>query len=101
MRFLIAQRRLVHPGGSESFCLTIAEQLTKLGHEVIVYAREVGTVAETAAQFNINVVRQEWVLPSQADATIALDRTMAIEFAGRYPNAARIYAMHNADEVWL
>ena len=36
MRFVIGQRRLHIPGGSETFVLTIAEHLALLGHEVTV-----------------------------------------------------------------
>src|SRR5947209_2272347 len=101
MRFVIAQRRLATPGGSETFVLTLAEHIAKLGHEVVVHALELGLAATLAEQRSIHVVRHETQLPEWADATLALDRVMAIDLARRYPGATRLYAMHNADEIWL
>ena len=100
MRIVIAQRALALPGGSETFVLTIAENLSALGHEAIVWCGEQGLAAEMARARAIPIV-SETELPPSADATIALDRTMAIDLALRYPRAARLYAMHNANEVWL
>jgi hypothetical protein len=101
MRFIIAQRRLAAPGGSETFVLTIAEHLAVLGHEVIVRTMELGLAAELGRKRAINIIDADEALPADADATIALDRTMAIDLAQRYPGATRLYAMHNADEIWL
>ena len=101
MRFVIAQRRLGVPGGSETFVLTLAEHIARLGHEVVVHALLLGLAATLAEQRAIVVVQRQDELPEQADATIALDRAMAVDLASRYPAARRLYAMHNADEVWL
>jgi hypothetical protein len=101
MRFIIAQRRLVMPGGSETFVLTIAEQLARLGHEVVVQAIDLGLMATVAGERAINVIEGFTNLPDETDATIALDRVMAIDLARRYPDARRLYVMHNTDEPWL
>jgi hypothetical protein len=100
MRFVIAQRRLAAPGGSETFVITLAEHISRLGHEVVVHALELGLVATIAEQRAISVVRNQEQLPAESDATVALDRLMAIDLARRYPSARR-YAMHNADQIWL
>jgi hypothetical protein len=42
MRLIIATPRLVEPAGSETYALTVAEHLARLGHEVILHARAVG-----------------------------------------------------------
>jgi hypothetical protein len=101
MRFVIAQRRLDLPGGSETFVLTCAEHLALLGHEVVVWAMELGLAAQFGRQQGLEIIDRHDALPTDADATIALDRSMAIELARRYPQAKRVYAMHNMDEVWL
>ena len=101
MRFVIAQRRLNLPGGSETFVLTTAEHLALLGHEVVVWSMELGLTAQFGRQQGLEIVDRDDALPSDAEATIALDRSMAIELARRYPRAKRVYAMHNMDEVWL
>jgi hypothetical protein len=101
MRFVIAQRRLATPGGSETFVLTIAEHIGKLGHEVTIWALDLGLAAKIAQQRVINVVSDEAELPEEADATIALDQIMAIDLARRYPSAARLFAMHATTESWF
>jgi hypothetical protein len=101
VRFVIAQRRLATPGGSETFVLTIAEHIARLGHMVVVYALDLGMAAELARSRAIHVVDNIAQLPDEMDATMALDRVMAIDLAHRYPRARRLYVMHNADEPWL
>lgn len=81
--------------------ITIAEHLARLGHEVVVYALELGLAAKLARERAIHVVESATQLPAEADATIALDRMMAIDLARTYPQAARLFAMHNSDDVWL
>ena len=98
---MIAQRNLATPGGSETFVLTIAEHLARLGHEVAIQARWLGLAAKLAHERAINVTDNAANLPGEADATISLDRVMAIELALRYPTATRLYAMHNSEEPWL
>jgi hypothetical protein len=101
MRLVIAQRSLSSPGGSETFVLTLAEHFALLGHEVVVRAIHLGMAAELGRERGINIVGNDDQLPAETDATIALDRVMAIDLALRYPRATRLYAMHNADEIWL
>jgi hypothetical protein len=62
---------------------------------------ELGLAAELGRKRAINIIDADEALPADADATIALDRAMAIDLAQRYPRATRLYAMHNADEIWL
>jgi hypothetical protein len=100
MRLIIAQRRMALLGGSETFVLTMAEHLAGLGHEVFIQALEFGMAAGVAKERALAVVRDH-ELPIDADATIALDRVMAVDLAARYPDATRLYAMHNSNEVWL
>ena len=101
MRLVIAQRRLASLGGSETFVLTIAEHVAKLGHEVIIWASEIGLASKLAQERLIDVVAEEQALPAEVDATIALERGMAVALASRYPKAARLYVMHNTQEAWL
>jgi hypothetical protein len=101
MRFIIAQRRLASPGGSETFVLTVAEHLSKLGHDVSIWSLELGLAAKIAQERVIGIIGDERELPAEADASIALDQAMAIELARRYPSAARLYAMHTIVHTWF
>lgn len=101
MRLVIATRNLAGPGGSETFVLTLAEAFSQLGHQVTVLAVRLGMVAEEATRRALTVISESEKLSTSADATIALDRSLAIELAKRYPAATRMFAMHNALEEWL
>jgi hypothetical protein len=101
LRLVIATRRLASPRGSETFVLTLTEALARLGHDVVLFANRIGMVAEEAGRRALTVVSDSDRLPPQVDATIALDRALAIDMAIRFPHAARLYAMHNTLEEWL
>lgn len=101
MRVVIATRRLAHPGGSETFVLTVAEALAQLGHDVVLFTHEFGAIAEEAQRRQLPVKTQQRQLPVDVDATIALDRSLAIDMAIHYPRAIRLYAMHTSLEEWL
>ncbi|MEQ1715764.1 MAG: glycosyltransferase [Hyphomicrobium sp.] len=101
MRFVIATRRLENPGGSETFVLSLAESLLQLGHGVVLFTSQPGLMAEEAERRQMTVISDVGQLPGDIDATIALDRSLAIDMALVYPQAVRLYAMHNALEEWL
>ena len=98
MRFVVATRRLRAPGGAETFVLTLSEALSQLGHDVVLFSKELGLVAEEARRRATTVTSQTEQLPSEIDVTISLDRTHAVEMALRYPHAVRLYAMQNTLE---
>jgi glycosyltransferase involved in cell wall biosynthesis len=45
-RILLTNNHLVQPGGSETWTLTVSRELVRRGHEVYVYAREIGPLAK-------------------------------------------------------
>lgn len=85
MQFVIAQRRLATLGGSERFVFTLAEHISRLGHEVVVHALQLRLAATVAEQRAITVVRNQRQLPQETDATIAVDRRMAVDLAATVP----------------
>lgn len=82
--------------GTESYVLTVAQQLERLGHEATIYAVETGPMAAFARQQGVRVVDDPSKLPSQCDAVFAQDASTAYQLAARYPQAIRICAMHSA-----
>jgi hypothetical protein len=101
MRIVIAIRDLAGLGGAQTFVLTIAEQLARLGHIVSIYAVQVGFAADVAKSRAIEVLRTADLPREGVDATISLDKAMAIDLALLYPEATRLYAMHNSSDAWL
>ena len=102
MELLLATHKLGDPGGAPTYALTLAEQLARLGHSVTLYARELGVVAERAQEIALTVVASPHELPQAVDGVISgVDRSLALELAGRYPDAARVFVVHGSEEIHL
>ena len=82
-------------GGSESYLLTVAEQLQQLGHQVTVHAMEADDSAEAAAARGLRVVRGERDLPPQCDAVLAQDSIVSLIHARRYPRTPQVFVCHS------
>jgi len=81
-------------GGSESYLLTVAEQLDRLGHEPVVYTAEPGAGAEVADERGLDVVDRTR-LPEDCDAVLAQDAGASLLLAGRYPAAPQLFVAHS------
>ncbi len=102
MKLVVATYRLGQPGGSETYALTLAEHLARLGHSVTLYARELGIATELARQRALRVTSIAEELPSEVDGVIAgVDRGLGLQLAGRYPQAARVWVVHSSEDVHL
>ena len=82
-------------GGSESYLLTVAEQLQQLGHQVTVHAMEADDSAEAAAARGVRVVRGERGLPPECDAVLAQDSIVSLIHARRYPRTPQVFVCHS------
>jgi hypothetical protein len=102
MEIVLATHKLSDPGGAQTYALTLAEQLARLGHSVTLYAREVGAVADMATERALRVTARAEDLPAGVDAVITgVDRSLALELAGRYPDATRLFVVHGSEDVHL
>ncbi len=102
MQLIVAVQELAAPGGPQTYALTIAEQLARLGHHVTLFARRLGATADLARSRCLAVEGRADDLPERADGVIVgVDRSLAIELAARYPAAARVFVVHGADDVHL
>lgn len=102
MEIVLATQKLTEPGGAPTYALTLAEHLARLGHGVTLYARELGAMAELAAGRALRVTGRADELPEQADAVISgVDRSLALELAGRYPQAMRLFVVHGSEDIHL
>jgi hypothetical protein len=98
MRVLIAARALGAPGGSETYALTVAEHIARLGHPVTLAGRSLGATAEAAREQGFDVVGEFASLDEAPDAVLVQDRTWAIELAERFPDAVRVFISHGIDD---
>ncbi len=95
MRILIGTYQLDAWAGSETYLLTLAEQLQRLGHETAVHTHIAGDVAQEAARRGIEVLtgaEVEWEAP---DAAIAQDAVSAYALAAAFPSAPQLYIAHS------
>lgn len=94
MRLLLATNHL-GLGGSESYLLTVAEQLDRLGHEAAIYAPEPGRGVEVARERGIEVI-DEAALDGDFDAALAQDAGVCLQIADRRPRLAQLFVAHSA-----
>lgn len=97
MELVIATLRLVEPGGTETYAITIAGQLERLGHDVTLYAPEQGLMAKHARESGLRVRGHPGELPDELDALIVQDGVVSYELAARYKEVPQIFVAHSAD----
>jgi len=91
MRILLGTTGFAHPGGSETYLLTMAQQLERLGHDVVICAAELGAVAAAAEEAGLRVVGSVDEVGAAPAATLAQDAPTAYELAGRWPSAPLVF----------
>jgi hypothetical protein len=84
-------------GGCESYTLTVAEQLQRLGHGVTILGVQPGPAIELAHDRGLRLVLREEELPQDCDVVYAQDAITAYQLADCYPRSALVVAAH-ADE---
>lgn len=94
MRLLLATNHL-GLGGSESYLLTVAEQLDRLGHEAVVFTSELGDGVEVARERGVEVV-DESELSDDFDAALVQDVGVAYLLADLYPATPRLFVAHSS-----
>ena len=82
------------PGGTQTYALTVARELERLGHEVTLASEELGPMADAARADGTRVVSTD-ELPSECDAILGHDLGMAAMLGARYPDARLVYVMHH------
>ncbi len=95
MRIVLATHSFAQIGGSETYLLTAAEHLQRLGHAVTIHAVETGPVAELAGARGIPVAASEDELPAACDVVLAQDAGMAYALAERFPGVPQALVAHS------
>ena len=95
MRILFGLHAFEQFAGTETYTVTVAEELQRLGHEVIVHSSNAGPIAEVARKQGIPVIVDRKRLPASCDAVLAQDTGSAFQLAGHYPDAVRIMVVHS------
>ncbi|MBI5104235.1 MAG: hypothetical protein HZB46_04485, partial [Solirubrobacterales bacterium] len=92
MRIALATATLAHAGGSETYAVTVAEHLQRLGHDVWLHALDHGAMAEHAAALGLRVVRE---LPEPVDVLVVQDAAVAAELAAAHPRTPQVFVGHS------
>ena len=95
MRIVLGLPDFTNFAGTETYTLTVADELIRLGHEVVVHPETAGPIAEVARARGVSVVTDPERLPPDCDAAIAQDAAGAYLLAARYPGARRIMIAHS------
>jgi hypothetical protein len=96
MEIVLATNGLAGIGGSETYLLTVAEQLQRLGHTVTVHAVTGGTMSDAMAGRGIPVAIGERDLPERCDAILVQDAAMAYALADRWPETPQVFRAPSA-----
>ena len=96
MRVLLSFEFFSGFGGTETYALTVAKELHRLGHEAAIYSPLRGAMAEFAREQGVPVLGSEQ-LPRSCDLVIASDTATCHELSGRYLDARIVCVVHSAD----
>lgn len=94
MQLVLGHQELTAPGGSESYLLTVAEYLQRLGHEVTIFTVRAGELASVAAGRGLRVTASEDQLPARCDGVLAQDGVVSLLLAERYPQTRQLFVAH-------
>jgi hypothetical protein len=91
VRFVLGNRILTTVGGTEVHLLTLGRQLQRLGHEVCLYAPELGAFADHAVRQGLDVRGNVRRLPEHCDVAFSQDGIVFYDLAARYPDAISVF----------
>jgi hypothetical protein len=96
LRILLSTEYFAGVGGTESYTLTVARELGRLGHQATIYSPQQGEMARLARAEGFQVLDLA-SLPRSQDLLICSDAATCHELAGRYPDAVTVFVAHSAD----
>lgn len=97
VEILLGAPHLAGPGGVQTYMLTVAAHLERLGHGVWLWAEQQGEMADVARERGLRVAATEAQLPARVDGVLAQDGVTALTLAVRYPDAVRAIVVHGVD----
>jgi hypothetical protein len=92
VRIVLATSSLAGLGGSETYVLTVSDQLQCLGHEVWLHALTHGRGSQLAEQLG---VRLAYELPDRPDVVVVQDGVVACNLAVAYPRTPQVFVAHS------
>jgi hypothetical protein len=94
LRIIVAIDSLAWIGGAQTYALTTAEHLQRLGHDVVLYAREGGDFQVSVSEHGVRS-RIADQLPPDADVAITNDAAIGYDIAGLRPGWPQVQVIHS------
>jgi hypothetical protein len=91
VEIVLATNSFAGVGGSETYLLTVGEELQRLGHGVTIHSANGGDMSDFAARRGLTVAVGEDRLPAECDAILVQDSAMAYELAERWPATPQVF----------
>jgi hypothetical protein len=98
MRIVLSSENFDGFGGTETYTLTVAQQLDALGHDVAIYAPNRGAIAQFAREEGVQVLDID-ALPRACDLLVSGDAATCHELGSRYGDAVRLFVAHSCDHA--
>ncbi len=95
MRVLLVNQPWPVFGGSETYLLTIAAELERLGHDVELYGPAAAPATGLARERGLQMRCEPHELPSETQVVLTQDAESCAKMATRYPEAVRVYVAHS------
>ena len=95
MRVLLATASLAGLGGSETYVVTVADHLQRLGHDIWLYTGERGESSEVAEELGLRVLGPDDPPPEDPDVLVVQDGVVACELAITYPATPQVFVAHS------
>ena len=95
LRVVIGANALAHAGGTETYVVTVARELQRLGHDPLVVAAELGPMADRAERSGVPVAHSDAELPPACDALLVNDAVAGARLAQRYADARVVHVAHS------
>ncbi len=95
MRILLANQPQSALGGSETYLLTVAPHLQRLGHDVELLAPAGGMTSELAEARGLRVLTDADEV-GDPEVVVSQDGETAYAMARRHPDAIRVYVIHSS-----
>jgi len=95
LRLILSTNGLHAAGGSETYLLTVASHLQRLGHDVTLHANEVDAGLAASLAW-VKIADGVHELPAEADGILVQDAICALQLAERLPGVPQLFLAHSS-----